>query len=244
MLTLIFVALFVGGSTVAGGLLGFVFKSAKEKLCGFFLALAAGIMLAASIVSLIIPSLEGGGAADFFFTVFAIFLGSAALCVAEFCLPALRRLLPAQNNRRADRVLIFTCAIALHNLPEGIAAGVGLGGGDTAEGITLALGIALQNIPEGMVLISPLLAAGISPSRTLLTASFTGVVEIFGTFAGYFFINLSATALPFALALAGGCMLFVICGEMLPEVCSSTGRFGTFSVIFGFCLMLGISFFL
>ena len=244
MLTLTLVALGVGGSTILGGLFGYLFGGGGARLCRFFLAFAAGIMLSAAVVGLILPSLEGGRLIDFFISLCGILLGAVGVCSARPLLPFLHKILKTNRSGGADKVLIFFCAITLHNLPEGLAAGVGLGGGETAEGITLALGIALQNIPEGLVLISPLLSSGISPRRTLLTASFTGIVEIFGTFLGYFFVGFSGALLPFALALAGGSMLFVICAEMIPECSSEGGPSGAFILLFGFCLMLGISFFL
>lgn len=243
MLILTLVALGVGGSTLLGGFIGFAFKGRGEKLSGLFLSSGAGIMLAASVVSLILPSVEGASCLGFFGSIAAIFAGAAAVSAARPILPFLHCMLRIERNSAADRVLIFVCAIALHNLPEGLAAGVGLAG-EGGEAFTLALGIAFQNIPEGMVLISPLLSAGISTFRTLLIASFTGVVEIIGTFLGYFFINLSAAALPLTLAFAGGSMLFVICNEMLPEICRDEGQRGCFFVVGGFCLMLAISFFL
>ena len=244
MLTLTLVALGVGGSTVLGGLIGYVFGGGGERLCRFFLAVSSGIMLSAAVVGLILPSLEGGRTIDFIISLCGILLGAVVVCSARPLLPFLHRILRTDRSGSADKVLIFLCAITLHNLPEGLAAGVGLGGGETAEGLTLALGIALQNIPEGMVLISPLLSSGVAPLRTLLTASFTGVVEILGAFLGYFFVGLSGALLPFALALAGGSMLFVICDEMIPECASGGGSSWAFVLLFGFCLMLGISFFL
>ena len=97
-------------------------------------------------------------------------------------------------------------AIAIHNLPEGIAAGVGFGSGDTSRALIIAGGIALQNIPEGMVIISPMLAAGVSPKKTFICAMLTGVVEVIGTLIGYFAVNIATFILPFALAFAGGTM--------------------------------------
>ena len=130
-------------------------------------------------------------------------------------------------------------AIAIHNLPEGIAAGVGFGGDNTAEALIIAGGIALQNIPEGMVIIGPMLAAGISPKRTFACAVFTGIIEIAGCLIGYLAVTVSQFILPFALAFAGGTMLYVISDEMIPETHSHGSEWGaTYALLFGFSLML------
>ena len=128
---------------------------------------------------------------------------------------------------------------------EGIAAGVGFGTGNNAEAITIAAGIALQNIPEGMVIIAPMLAAGMRPGRTFIAALFTGLIEVLGTLLGYFAVQLSSAILPFALAFAGGTMLYVISDEMIPEThAHGCERGATYSLLAGFCLMLAMSHYL
>ena len=135
--------------------------------------------------------------------------------------------------------MLFVMAIAIHNLPEGIAAGVGFGSGNTGEALLIAGGIALQNIPEGMVIIGPMLAAGVKPKRTFLIALGTGLVEVVGTMLGFFAVNISSAILPFALAFAGGTMLYVISDEMIPEThAHGSERGATYSLLVGFCLML------
>ena len=135
--------------------------------------------------------------------------------------------------------MLFVMAIAIHNLPEGIAAGVGFGSGNTSEALLIAGGIALQNIPEGMVIIAPMLAAGVKPRRTFLIALGTGLVEVVGTMLGFFAVNISSAILPFALAFAGGTMLYVISDEMIPEThAHGSERGATYSLLVGFCLML------
>ena len=135
--------------------------------------------------------------------------------------------------------MLFVLAIAIHNLPEGIAAGVGFGTGNVTDAFLLAAGIALQNIPEGMVIITPMLSAGISPKRTFFYAAMTGMVEVLGTFIGYFAVSVASAILPFALAFAGGTMLYVISDEMIPEThAHGAERGATYALLFGFCLML------
>ena len=103
----------------------------------------------------------------------------------------------------------------------------------------IAGGIALQNVPEGMVIIAPMLAAGVSPKRTFICAMFTGLIEVVGTFIGYFAVSVSAAVLPFALAFAGGTMLYVISDEMIPEThAHGSERGATYALLIGFCVML------
>ena len=136
-------------------------------------------------------------------------------------------------------VFLLISAIAIHNLPEGIAAGVGFGSGDVFDAIMIAGGIALQNIPEGMVLIAPMLSAGITPKRSLLLASLTGVIEVIGTFLGYFAVSIASALLPFILSYAGGCMLYVILGEMLPASrLGGNSRASNYAFLSGFAFML------
>ena len=238
-------ALGVGGATIFGTILGFLFKNISHKFSDIVLSFAAGVMLAAAVIGLILPSLEYGGDLGLLYTVPGVFAG--ALCVNLFdkLVPHLHRLSGTdqeshpRDTGKLNKVLLFVTAIAIHNLPEGIAAGVGFGAGNTSEALTVAGGIALQNIPEGMVIIGPMLAAGFKPSRTFLVAVATGVVEIVGTLFGYFAVTVSSAILPFALAFAGGTMLYVISDEMIPEThAHGAERGATYSLLVGFCLML------
>jgi len=236
-------ALGVGGATVIGSLIGFAFKKVSHRFSDIILSFAAGVMLAAAVLGLILPSLDYGGKWGLLITVAGIFAGALALNLIDKLVPHLHRLVgtdaESHNNASLNKVLLFVMAIAIHNLPEGIAAGVGFGSGDTSRALVIAGGIALQNIPEGMVIIAPMLAAGVAPLRTLVCAMITGLVEVAGTFIGYFAVNVSQAVLPFALAFAGGTMLYVISDEMIPEThAHGSERGATYSLLLGFCLML------
>ena len=233
----------VGSATMIGALIGFLFKKASHRFSDIVLSFAAGIMLAAAVLGLILPSLEYGGRWGILTTVCGIFAGALCLNLLDRLVPHLHKLAgveaEAHDNANLSRVLLFVLAIAIHNLPEGIAAGVGFGSGDTGQALLIAGGIALQNIPEGMVIIAPMLAAGVTPKRTLLIALMTGVVEVVGTLIGYFAVSLSAAVLPFALAFAGGTMLYVISDEMIPETHAHGHQRGaTYALLVGFCVML------
>ncbi len=236
-------ALGVGGATVIGSVLGFVFKKISHKFSDIVLAFAAGVMLSAAVLGLIMPSLEYGGKYGLIITVVGIFVGALCLNLIDKLVPHLHKLVGADielhNNANLSKVLLFVTAIAIHNLPEGIAAGVGFGSGDTNRALIIAGGIALQNIPEGMVIIGPMLAAGVTPRKTFVCAMITGLVEVFGTLIGYFAVSIASAILPFALAFAGGTMLYVISDEMIPEThAHGNERGATYAILVGFCVML------
>ncbi len=242
-------ALGVGGATIIGSLVGFLFRGLSHKFSDIVLSFAAGVMLSASFVGLIMPSLEYGGEHGIWITILGIFVGAICLSLIDKLVPHLHKMagkdIEEHNNRSLGKVMLFVTAIAIHNLPEGIAAGVGFGSGDTTQALLIAGGIALQNIPEGMVIIGPMLAAGVKPGKTFLLAMLTGIVEVVGTLIGYFAVSISTVILPFALAFAGGTMLYVISDEMIPETHShGSERGATYSLLFGFCLMLVFDFLL
>ena len=236
-------ALGVGGATVFGSLIGFAFKHISHRFSDLVLSFAAGVMLSAAVLGLILPSLEYGGSWGILITIAGIFAGAVCLNLVDKLVPHLHRLVGADTEphrkTHLDKVLLFVAAIAIHNLPEGIAAGVSFGTEDTSQAMMIAFGIALQNIPEGMVIIAPMLAAGVSPGRTFVCALFTGLIEVAGTLLGYWAVSLASAILPFALAFAGGTMLYVISDEMIPETHAHGSETGaTYALLAGFCVML------
>ena len=235
-------ALGVGGATVIGALIGFIFKGISHKFSDIVLSFAAGVMLAAAVLGLIVPSVESGGKWGVIITVAGIFAGALCLNLVDKIVPHLHKMagedIESHRSSSLSKVMLFVTAIAIHNLPEGIAAGVGFGAGDTAGALVIAGGIALQNIPEGMVIIAPMLAAGVKPKKTFLIAALTGLVEVAGTLIGYA-VGFASAILPFALAFAGGTMLYVISDEMIPEThAHGSERGATYALLVGFCLML------
>jgi len=237
-------ALGVGGATVIGAIIGFLFKKISHRFSDIVLAFAAGVMLAAAVLGLILPSVDYGGKYGLIITVAGIFAGAASLNLIDKLTPHLHNLLGPDieghdKNANLNKVLLFVMAIAIHNFPEGIAAGVGFGSGNDAEALLIAGGIALQNIPEGMVIIAPMLTAGVSARKTFLCAMATGLVEVIGTLLGYLAVSIASAILPFALAFAGGTMLYVISDEMIPEThAHGSERGATYALLVGFCIML------
>ncbi len=236
-------ALGVGGATVIGAGIGFLFKNLSHKFSDIVLAFAAGVMLAAAVMGLIIPSLEYGGDLKLLVTIGGIFAGAVCLNLIDKLVPHLHKMvepdIEEHQKNNLSKVLLFVMAIAIHNLPEGIAAGVGFGSGDVNQALIIAGGIALQNIPEGMVIIAPMLTAGVSKGKTFVIALLTGLVEVVGTLIGYFAVSISTVILPFALAFAGGTMLYVVSDEMIPEThAHGVERGATYALLVGFAVML------
>lgn len=237
-------ALGIGGATVIGALIGFIFQKIPHKWNDAIMGFAAGVMLAAAIIGLILPAAEMVGKSGIWVVGLGLLTGAVFLNLMDKVTPHLHHISGVdeeehKNNHDLNKVLLFVMAIGIHNLPEGLAAGMAFGGGDVGNALSVAVGIAIQNIPEGMIIISPMLLAGIKKRRTFLIALATGLVEVIGTFLGFFAVNLAESILPFALAFAGGTMLYVVGDEMIPETHShGYERMATYSLIIGFFVML------
>ena len=167
-------ALGVGGATIIGVLLGFLFQKIPHEFNDVVLGFAAGVMFAAAVIGLIIPSLNEG---NIWVTLAGILSGAIFLNLVDRLTPHLHHITGmdqeahSEKQSQLNRVMLFVLAIAIHNLPEGIAAGVGFGNENISNAITVAVGIALQNIPEGMVIVSPLIIAGVPKLRVFFIAS-------------------------------------------------------------------------
>ena len=243
MTMVLLTALGVGGATVIGALIGFIFRKLSHRFSDIVLSFAAGVMMAAAVLGLILPSIDYGGDWGLLITCVGIFAGALCLNLVDKLVPHLHNMMGADiephQNGQLSKVILFVTAIAIHNLPEGIAAGVSFGTDDTAQALLIAGGIALQNIPEGMVVIGPMLAAGVPPRKTFIIGMLTGLVEVVGTLIGYFAVSIAAAVLPFGLAFAGGTMLYVVSDEMIFETHShGSQRAATYALLVGFCVML------
>ena len=237
-------ALGIGGSTIIGAIIGFFVKRVSDKVNDMIMGFAAGVMLAAAVNGLIAPAFELVEQRQLIIPVVGIFTGAIFLNVLNRVIPYLNKLAPiekeeALNNRKLSRAFLFVLAVAIHNFPEGMAAGVSFGNDDITAAITVAIGIALQNVPEGIVTVAPLLMAGVGSGKAFIIATITGLIEVVGTLFGFFLATLSQALLPFLLAFAGGTMLYIISDEMIPE----THRHGfekssTYSLLVGFTLMI------
>ena len=237
-------ALGVGGATVVGAVIGFFVRDVDHKTNDVILGFAAGIMLAAAINGLIVPAFDAVSIPMLWLPVIGIFTGALFLNFMDKITPHLHKLSgvemePHTHNQNISRAMLFVMAVALHNLPEGMAAGVSFGNEDVSAAITVAVGIALQNIPEGIVTVSPLVMSGVKRTRAFVLAAVTGLIEVVGTFIGFYMAEISHHILPFALAFAGGTMLYIISDEMIPETHShGYERTATYSILIGFTVML------
>ena len=246
MLIVALTAFGVGGATVLGAIFGFLFKKSSAKTGDVVLGFAAGVMMAASVVGLITPSLSLGGKYGIFVTVGGILAGTIVVGLLETFIQK-RTILSEKDSvssEKIKKILLLVAAIAIHNLPEGIAAGVGFGGENVSDALVVAASIALQNFPEGMAVCAPMIASGFSKKKTFFIALGTGLIEVVGTFVGYFAVTVSKAMLPFSLAFAGGTMVYVISDDIIPEThLSGNGKASTFALIIGFVVMLTLDWF-
>jgi len=238
MLIALLTAIGVGASTIIGSMASFFVKRVSHKVSDAIMSFAAGIMLSATFFSLILPALLNKN--DTPFVILGVISGAFLIRIIDKIVPHIHNLIePDQKDGELHKVILFLIAIAIHNFPEGLAVGVSFGTENIKNAFSIAIGISLQNIPEGMITILPLVLAGVSRKKAFTIALFTGVSEILGVILGYFTVSVSAILLPFILALAGGTMLYVISHDMIPETHShGYETTATFSLIFGFVTMI------
>lgn len=229
------------GATIIGSILGFLIKELPHKWNDTILGYCAGIMLAASTLGLIVPAFEMTN--HWWLVAIGVMVGALFLNILDFVTPHLHHItgLDAeehQNNASINHILLFVMAIALHKLPEGMAAGVSLN--ETGEASwAVSFGIALQNIPEGMVIIAPLLLAGVKPLRTFIISIAIGLLEVVGVWLGFALGSISASMLPIMLGFAGGAMLYVTSDEMIPEThAHGYQKQATYALLLGFMTLL------
>lgn len=235
-------------ATAVGALPVLAARTLSRKAQSSMLGFGAGVMLAATAFSLVVPGIEsatilaGGRFA-------AVAIVGLALAVGGLVMLALDRALPHEHfvkgveggrARELKRIWLFVAAIALHNLPEGLAVGVGFGG-SVSNGIPLAFGIAVQNIPEGLVVAVALVAAGYTPWFGAAIAALTGLLEPLGGLLGAGVLGISETMLPWGLGFAAGAMLFVVSHEIIPESHrNGHEQHATLGLIAGFVLMMSL----
>lgn len=215
----------------------------SDTLLGF----AAGVMLAASFFSLILPGLDaartihGGNMLPAAIGVAGVLLGVGAMALLNEWIPHEHFFQGLQGPRSAAlaRIWLFVFAITIHNAPEGLAVGVGFGGGDMAAGTTLAIGIGLQNAPEGLAVALALLSCGYSRTHSFAVASLTGLVEPVTGLLGAYAVSSTLLVLPWALTFAAGAMIYVISHEIIPETHShGFERQATLGLAMGLALMM------
>ncbi len=215
------------------------FKKLPERVSDIGLGFAAGVMLAASFTSLIVPGIEKGGINP---VIVGIILGSITVNLADMFIPHMHRIIGKEgiSSSRLRGIWLFVLAITLHNMPEGLAVGVGFGSGNINDAVVLMIAIGLQNIPEGLSVGFSILAEG-SKGRlyAFLIAIISGLVEPPLSLLGAATVVVAHQILPYAMGFAAGAMIFVISDEIIPET-NRIGheRYATYGLIAGFIIML------
>lgn len=249
------IASFAAGlATGFGSLPVFFTRSISKKVLDALLGAAAGVMLAATSFSLIIPAIEkaGGGISGASIALIGILSGGVFLDLVDKFFPSTNLLANSMSGENGikdgvmnikpslRKVWIFILAVTVHNFPEGMAVGVGFGDGDVSNGLSIAIGIGLQNMPEGLAVALPLIREGFPKWKAFLVALATGLVEPLGGLLGIGLVHIARPLLPFTLAFAAGAMLFVIAHEIIPESQNrnSHSKLATYALMIGFVLMM------
>jgi len=249
-----------GLATGIGSIPIFFTKNISRMVLDAALGGAAGVMLAATSFSLIVPALQkgGGGVAGATVVLIGMLFGGLFIDIIDRFFPDTNLLTNAVNGVQANvhflntlhslsslspqmrKVWLFVIAITIHNFPEGLAVGVGFGNGDIANGISLAIGIGLQNLPEGLAVALPLVREKYSAGMAFLVALATGLVEPIGGLLGVGLVHIASPILPLAMSFAAGAMLFVISHEIIPETQNHEGhsKLAAHALLIGFVVMM------
>ncbi len=233
--------------TAVGSLGVFFIQTLSRRLEDGLLSLAAGIMLAATFFSLLLPSIEYGATLYSSETAGALVAGTGVL-VGAFLLFFIHQTVPHEHfvsgrdgasDKQVARIWLFVIAITLHNFPEGLAVGVGFAGGEMANGLSLALGIGIQNVPEGLAVSVALMSVGYTRAKSAAIGVASGMVEPLGGLIGAVAVSGAESFMPWALAFSAGAMLFIISDEIIPETHQNGNQnIATFSLIIGFVVMM------
>ncbi len=239
-----FASFLAGFATCIGALPALFFKNISKRLFSCMLGAAAGVMLAATAFSLLVPGIDFGNqiwpGKGLWVVSAGMMIGALFLHFADKRLPHLHFDSDVENNFDSlQKISLFIIAITLHNFPEGMSVGVSFGSGDINKGLVLSIAIALQNLPEGLAVALPLIGLGYNKWKAVGIATLTGLVEPVGGFLGVTMVTLFSEILPIAMGFAGGAMLFVICEEIIPETyVNGRSRTATFSLMIGFIIMM------
>ena len=240
-------SLLAGLGTGLGALGIFLIRTLSQRLEYALLSLAAGIMLAASVFSLILPGIEYAEP-QVPNQASAVAIVSAGLMLGALALHLIHQYAPHEHflsgregpeSVALRRIWLFIIAITLHNFPEGMAVGVGFAGGDVANGVALATGIGLQNIPEGLAVAASLIVVHYTRIQAFGVAFLTGLAEPIGGVLGAAAVSFTTPLMPWTLGFAAGAMLFIISDEIIPETHRGAYKgLATFALLVGFVLMM------
>lgn len=247
--------MFTWGVTALGASLVFFTRTVDRRLLDAMLGFAGGVMLAASYWSLLAPAIELSlmdGGTGYGPAVIGFLSGGLFLYLADKLIPHLHIYAPTESAEGVSttwtKAILLVLAITLHNIPEGLAVGVGFGGaalgapGATfGAAVALALGIGLQNFPEGVAVAMPLRREGLSRGKAFWYGQMSGIVEPIAAVAGCYFVTIARPILPYALSFAAGAMVFVVVEEVIPETREGPyGDMATIALMLGFALMMSL----
>jgi ZIP family zinc transporter len=239
-----FASILAGLATGLGALPALFFKNISRNLFNSMLGAAAGVMLAATAFSLLVPGMIYGNVIwpgkGIYIVSLGMMIGAAFLHYADRQLPHVHLdSISDVHLTSLKKVWLFIIAITIHNFPEGMSVGVSFGSGEMKNGIVLAVAIALQNLPEGLAVALPLVGLGYNKWRAVGIATITGLVEPVGGLLGITMVTIFEPVLPIAMGFAAGAMLFVISEEIIPETHSDgRSRYATFALMIGFIIMM------
>ncbi|MFX0084658.1 MAG: ZIP family metal transporter [Candidatus Hodarchaeota archaeon] len=243
-------ASFVAGTaTTIGAIPALLGKEISDRNLDVMLGFAAGVMLAASAFSLLVPALDmdpiytSWDLEPVTITVFGFIAGALFIHIVDKWAPHQHFISGPEGSKKLSKRLaatwLFVIAITIHNFPEGLAVGVGFGSGDVAAGTIIALAIGLQNIPEGTAVALPLVREGYNRWDTIKITLATGLVEPLGGLIGVAAVTIATGMLGFGMSFAAGAMIFVVSDEIIPESHrKGYERPATFGVILGFIIMM------
>ncbi len=240
-LMILFIVPFLG--TLLGAAAVYMFpKGIGERLGKAVAGFAGGVMIAASVWSLLIPAIESSSA---FAAAASFLLGIAFLLLLDNVIPHIHATAEKAEGRASSlsRSSLLMLAVTLHNIPEGMAVGAAAAASGSGPGyasaLALSLGIALQNFPEGIVVSMPLYRAGKSRTRAFAEGAISGIVEPIGAVAAFVFVSLFSSLLPILLAFAAGAMFYVVVEELIPEASEGEhSNIGTVGAALGFAVMM------
>ena len=234
------------GTALGSAFVFFMKKDMPARLQKALLGFASGVMVAASVWSLIIPAIDmGSGKESVIPVVIGLLAGFAFLLLIDQITPHIHPVGgPEGPKSKLSRTTMLALAVTIHNFPEGMAVGVAIAGAMNADfsmagALALSLGIAIQNIPEGAIISMPLRAAGNSRRRSFMIGSLSGIVEPLGGALVLLLASAATSAMPYLLPFAAGAMLYVVIEELVPE--ASQGEHSNISTIgfaLGFALMM------
>ena len=240
------------GLTALGASVIFLFKQVNHKIMSIMFGFGAGVMIAASFFSLIMPGIELTEELNqntWLIIGLGFFVGSTCIVLIDLFMPHLHidKTSPEGVKSNVSRKFLLILAITLHNIPEGMAIGVAVGaasqgidGTSVMSAVILAIGIGLQNIPEGMAVSLPLASDGMKKKKAFFYGQASGFVEPLSALVGLFLVYIVRNILPFILSFASGAMIYVVVEELIPsgKASNSESKLGTIGAILGFTIMM------